>query len=510
MKRALALTLILVLLGGAGLVLANRQVRSQEDQVVVTERILVGDPSLAEDITIYQQVEYDQHIRWDITYKLGEAPETSTVFTFSHDYLDYSGQFTFSGLSAGTTPVYEQGYSNLEAGEVTESYRSVKLERGENLPEELIGVNKAYHELYEETEAGEAGSKIIRLSDYYDYYPLQFMMEVPGFSTWWDWSEAFEYLDTQEGAPRDSRLAINEYFRIPVLEEETLEINIEKQASGQLWSTGYGSTESDSYQPWVLASYTDEAVYFIMNGRSSQGKVMDFSQVPGGYGIYRLPIPQNLTEEETHSPNMVPLGEVTTICSLDPEAVVTCLQVSDDQTRLYLVTIEDGVYYFTVMDLERYEILQKLELASCTNEEYYWNVQSSLYEKENVLILWLGYVDDTGDHFAVLIPQENGTFELEFLTEQAYVFDYAEDHGSFFVFSPETFAWNGEKLAVIERLSNQVHDQQTFCSCAVAIYDATGLVYYNVLDNSLGITSFDSYDCGGNYNTPLRVEWDAE
>lgn len=507
MKRALTLTLVLALLGGIGLAAAAVTVGSQADQVTVSAQILYGDPADAEGLTVHQQVEYDNHIRWDITYQPGEAPAAETEFSFSPTMFHDEYEPYYQGMCIQCLPDYHQSYTSLESGKV--QVNSAKDQYGARA-EELVGINKAYHELYEETEAGEDGTKIIHLADYYDYYPLQFHLNHPNHDTWWNWSLEFDYLASEEGAARDSRLAISEYFRIPVLEEETLELDIRKQADGQLWSTGYGSTDSDSYQIWTRADVTDDAVYFTINNYTTNGRLVDLSLVPGGFGIYRLAVPSDPSEDTKYSPERVPVQEVSAIFSIAPETVVTCLQASEDQTRLYLVTIEDGIYYFTVMDLERYEILQKLELASCSNQDCYWNVQSYLYEKENVLILWLGYVDDVGDHFAVLIPQENGTFELDFLTERAYVFDYTEDHGSFFSFSPETFAWNGEQLAVIERLSNQVHNQQTFCSCAVAIYDASGLVYYSILDNSLGITSFDTYDCDSNYNTPLRVEWDAE
>lgn len=507
MKRALALTLVLVLLGGIGLAAAAVTVGSQENQVTVTEQVFYGDSAEAEGLTVHQQVEYDNHIRWDITYQPGEAPAAETEFSFSPTMFHDEYEPYYQGMCIQCLPDYHQSYTSLESGKV--QVNSAKDQYGARA-EELVGINKAYHELYKETEAGEDGTKIIHLADYYDYYPLQFELDHPNHSTWWNWSLEFDYLASEEGAARDSRLAISEYFRIPVLEEETLELDIRKQADGQLWSTGYGSTDSDNYQMWTRSDYTDDAVYFTINNYTSDGKVMDLSMIPGGYGIYRLAVPSDPSQDAQHIPNKVPVQEVSTIFSLDPATVVTCLQVSEDQTRLYLLTIEDGQHMFTVLDLERCEVLQKMTLGPCSSESSYWDLQFSLYEKENVLILWLGYVDAVGDHFAVLIPQENGTFELDFLTERAYVFDYTEDHGSFFSFSPETFAWNGEQLAVIERLSNQVHDQQTFCSCAVAIYDASGLVYYSVLDNSLGITSFDTYDCDTNYNTPLRVEWDAE
>ena len=507
MKRALVLTLILVLLGGVGLAGAAVTVGGQVDQVTVTAQVLYGDPAVADGLTVHQQIEYDDHIRWDITYRPGEEPVAETEFTFSPITLEYEYEPYYEGMYIQCQPDYDQSYSSLESGEVQTN--PSKDQYGARA-EELLGINKAYHELYEETAAGESGTKTIYLADYYDYYPLQFHLDHPNHSTWWNWSLEFDYLTSEEGDARDSRLAINEYFRIPVLKEETLEIDIEKQANGQLWSTGYSSTDSDNYQMWTRSDYTDDAVYFTINNYTSNGKLADLSLVPGGFGIYRLSVPNNPSEDAQRYSDKVPVEEVSTVFSLDPETVVTCLQVSEDQTRLYLVTIEDGIYYFTVMDLDRYEILQRLEVSDCVNEDYYWNVQSYLYEKENVLILWLGYVDDLGDSFAVLLPQEDGTFELAFMTEQADVYAYVQDHGMYNNFSSQTFDWNGEQLAVVERLSNQIHYQQTICSCAVAVYDESGLVYYSLFDNSLGITSFDTYDCSGNYSVPLRVEWDAE
>lgn len=514
MKRALALSLALTLIALLGIVSASSALSEQEEQVIITEQLLVGDPSDAAGLTVTQRVEYDQSVRWTTDYRPGEPGSEETEFFFGDLYSEESdsSHWYYSGISISSDPGgYDQGYTNLEAGEVPESYRNIKLQQGQTLPDELIGINPAYHKLYIETEDGASGSEIIHLADYFDYYPLQFMIDVPGFDTWWGWTDAYEYLDYEKGAPRDSRLAINDYFRIPVMETETLELTIEKQSDGDLWSTGYGSTDSDSYQPWALAGHTDEAIWFTVNNRSQAGTVMDFSLVPGGYGIYRLPIPQDLTVEEQHLPNAVPLGQVETVCSLEDETVVTALQISLDQTRLYLTTLEEGRYYFSVYALEEFRLLQKTELASTDGISDYWHLQSFFYEQEELLILQLLNTDQGGDLFILLLPQEDDTFSLAFPAARGNIWEHTEHYSSFSNYAPRSFAWNGEKLAVIERLANHsLGNYTTYCCCAVSVFDETGLLYYSIMDHSLGLPTFSNYLCNYSYDDPLSVRWEEQ
>ena len=504
MKRALALTLLLVLLGGVGLASGTVMIGSEADQVTVTEQVFYGQVSEVEGLAVHQQVEYDNHIRWDITYRPGEDPSAETEFTYSPTTFDFNYEGFYNGISISSSLDYAQSYRSLETGQVQDN--SAKSQYGASA-EELVGINRAYHALYEETDAGEEGTKTIRLADYYDYYPLQFELSHPNHSTWWNWSLEFDYLEYEEGEARDSRLAILDYFRIPVLEDETLELSIQKQADGQLWSTGYSSTDSDSYQIWARADYTDDAVYFTINNYTTNGNVMDLSMIPGGFGIYRLGVPVTTMENAEHYPNKVPVQEVSTVFSLDPATVVTALQVSEDQTRLYLLTIEDGQHMFTVLDLETYEVLQKMTLGPCGNESFYWNLECYLYEKDNALIALVGAVADMNNAFCVLLPQADGTFEQAFLTQQESIYRYSEDLNVFTVYSAGSFDWDGTRLAVCDRLSDHSQSRATYCSFAISVYDASGLLYMSGADSSLGITSFDEYDCQPGYLEPLTVEW---
>ena len=161
---------------------------------------------------------YEDYLFWETVYKPGREEEAVTEFAFS------------------ATPVREEAPVDYQ-GVHLENFQEYGLDL--NMQEdEHSGLDRAYYELFQETAPGEEKTRTIRLKDYQEYYFIGGYVEVPMLTVGLGGRMAYQY---SEWTPEMEALA--EYFKIPVLEEETREISITRHRDGDLHGLGGGSTD---------------------------------------------------------------------------------------------------------------------------------------------------------------------------------------------------------------------------------------------------------------------------
>lgn len=465
MRKALALTLVLLVLSAGGLCLAQARVNARRDQVVFTERVLSGDRAAARGITVECRAHYDRRLFWDSTCTLGEEPVTRTQFTFSQAQQYETGMGTYTGVSAYTD---YSGYG-FDSGAA-----------------QVDGISAAYRALFEQTPAGEERTKTINLRDYYDDYPLSVTIGVPGGVLSWE-GERTEGLG--EHGPEQAKIdAFCDFFKIPVLEEEQCRISIEKNVDGSRAGRGWSSAESDRFEMNIKSVVADDACYFIFDSHTGEGKLIDTSQIPGGYGIYRLPYGPGAggaTEIFTEKLSMA--------YPLDPAVERYDLYLSTDKTRLLLLSLEDEAYVLTVVDAATMDPLQRLEIAGRAEGGMIWSV--FLYDDFLALRL-------SDDRLVLLTAAGDGRYGHEFTARVA-----GEDTP---VYSDAVLDWNGERLAVADILMEGEYRNDETCGFYLLVYDASGLLYSGTYDSSLDTgrgTGSYQYDCAPLDNQPLALRW---
>ena len=86
------------------------------------------------------------------------------------------------------------------------------------------------------------------------------------------------------------RPRLGRFFRIPVLQDEYVELGIDKNMDG----TGSGRSissvmEGDRFWMNVESVITDDTCFFWFGNRTDKDRLVDTSRIPGGYGVYMLP-----------------------------------------------------------------------------------------------------------------------------------------------------------------------------------------------------------------------------
>lgn len=443
MRKALIIFILIFAIALSGGVYAFHDASQPRDEVIVSEHLRYGDAAAAEGLSLEMHTTYDYHLFWDIAYTAAQPENTQTAFRASakRDYgdLDYAPM--------GLTLMEE-----LDAWRY-DDFTDVD-------PAELSGLTLAYRELWQEVPAGEERAKEITLKDYIDYYPMGGEVDLPGGNVLFFQEEIYDENSVNAYA------AFNEYFKIPVLENETRYISLGKDANGNICSRGGGTGNSDHYNIWTRCVTLPDAVYFTLNNRSNQGELIDMSLVPGGFGIYRLPY------TVTDGVNEVDFENLSTAKSLDEEFDITFMLADEPQEKIILIGKLGGEIRMLVIDAGSMETLQDILIAD--DSESCW----LYHDGGDFLTLALD-----NNRLALVERQENGEYLLRFVIDDPA-------HGEWYYRHDQlAWAWNGEKLAMSGFRAFDDINNRYVADFFYAVYDETGLLCFVDCDSSLSPNS---------------------
>ncbi len=315
----------------------------EKDNVIITNVFSYGEKSAADRVALNFKSLYKENILWDITYKLKDN-SVNTDFTFyknriPREYESYKGiQLHTSFLQSVVGPHGLDYYNGLE---------------------------KAYQELIESAEPNVEVSKVIYLSDYMEYYPINIEISFPGKNI--DSSSRHSSFD-----PSDEALfqALREFFRIPIIENHKVKLSATVGEDGTLYSSGtakgsgLGENEDD-YGFYADSIITDKECIIFFDNKTELSKSVDTSLIPGGYGIYRLPY----TEKD--GTTVFNIKRLKNVYPINNEYTIYDIDLSEDGKYLYLITKEDDKSVFTVIDPENFEAKERTILTEDKNESCY-------------------------------------------------------------------------------------------------------------------------------------------
>lgn len=502
MRKALVLFALLLVCGAGGVTYAALSIHPARDQVELTESVLYGDAAAAEGLVVESKAHYSNRLFWDTTHVVGAEPDSWTEFSVFTRKVGEEYDHSSSGVTIWSTT--EGDMDEFYNGQDTEDW-------------EPKGIGIALKKLLEETAPGQETYRNVRLADYYDYYPLDVTIDLPGyyfFTVYDEWEEAF---GEEEGARQKAVYdTFTDFFRIPVLEDEEHEVHVGKNESGLLQSWGHGNTgDGPFFQMNVFSTVAGGACYFTFDACASDGEtVVDTSLIPGGYGIYRLDWgyegdPEDIVDGMIiYGGGWIDEDSLEMVYPLEPGIGWEYFDVSEDGSRLYLITEKDGTCTLTVIDTATMETLQQLELVTFGEDG---GSISHVYREED---FWL--VRISGGRIALLRQDDNGLLELQFLA------DYNPEEIPDYSLSYYTTAmdWNGERLAIVTDAYDEQYEAEwgysarySACAYCIAVYDESGeMLYCGRYDTSLKPAGLAPSGEGcawfGQTICPFVVRWD--
>lgn len=489
MKKSFALLLILVVLSGCGIFYAQTTLLEEKDKVVFTETVLYGDKSAAENVTVEMKNCCGGYLFWDSVYDVGTGA-TQTDYEFYSDWQEQNYVYNSEMIEFGLMPDVDLDYVDFQ-----------------DKTQEKTGLYAAFQELYDSMEPGEEADKLVYLKDYMEYYPIQVTINISNDLDFnlWDNVLTTEMEFTQKRKEKEWLLTMREFFKIPVIEDEMINIFMCLDENGNVTGYGAGSRSGaaahgdasfpetvqggDNFLPRMVETIKGEDLFFTFSTKTYNDKTVDTSLIPGGYGIYVLPYDEEKGEIYPEKLEMV--------YALDPNIEIFDLTLDESEENFLLFSFENGKCMLSVIDAETMELKQKLEMPD--DEGYFYH---AYWLQEDFMVVKI-------KDYYVLTRNSDGAFNLEF------TIDDEKTQEIFFDYIPETdmdyfdtsFDWNGEQLIVSRQLFDE--EWEEIPCFYVAVFDKTEILYLGRYDSTLdsGTLGYQFHKCEPNGDYSVSVHW---
>lgn len=499
MKKSFVLLISLLVLAVGVVCYGQTSLLSERDQIEFTENVIYGDKSIVDGVTVEMENHYEEQLFWNSTYVIGETPQIHTDYKFYHskqnenDY-SYRGSMYFNA----------DYYNRLEWIDWNEN--------SEDVPKE--GMALLMKELAEETQSGEEREKLFFLKDYMDYYAFSVDLSSAYASAEDEHRlninlneyELQSYLASGEknNYPKEAieqtkeelewLNAFHEFFKIPVMDTEAAVLSLRKDETGTVtgWGmatagmgTGTGEAaiptlpegkEYDSFYFSTESVVNNKECYFTFYPRTENGELVDTSLIPGGYGIYYLPF--DVQEQEIYP------EKLAMVYALDPTIQVYNLSLDERNGKLLLFTIEEGLVYLSVIDIETMTLVEKFEIGTEESGIGFHKIYDDyMVVDANAIVVF--EIDADGNYKKVLSAPR----------EKLDIYEVDREGATYMPNWDTEFDWNGETLIFANYIFNEVYYPEP--SFYVAAMDETGLVYLASYQSSL--CSTHSYEIDGEY-----------
>ncbi len=461
MRKSLIVLLLAAVLCAGGVLCAHAGVDAARDAVTLDETVLYGDKAALEGLSLRVRTQCGSHLFWDTAYLPGAEPEIGTTFAFSQRRRPEEQRYRYNGVRQSNT----LQFSASSTGDLD--------------MEDMFGLGDVLSDVASRTEPGATHREMVHLRDYYEYFPLDLQVSLPGIS--YRRSQGEVNRGTQEELVIQ---ALEDFFRFPVPEELLVDIRVEKNASGGVSAVEVNAQEGADLEliPHMESLVTDTDCYIYFPG-SAEKKV----SLPEGCGIYRLPY----AVEKGRT--FVDVDALRMAFPLEHGVYMDALEVSKDESELFLITVEDEKYVLTVIDIPTMQEKQRLELFDVAAE----SAQYLLYQ---------------GDDFLVFCSGEEALVLVEQLPDGSYSIALSLPEGSAKL--PERYRapsidWDGSKLAWA---GFQIYENfyREKCGFYLQVYDGTGLLFSGRYDSSLDDpepAEYSALRCSPMDVDPLIVSW---
>ncbi len=465
MRKSLAAFILLFFISAGALIYGASAVNLRQDRVQVTEETVLGDRQAASDVTVTRNVHCYNRLMWSIA-KTGENPP-DTDFTFSQSPVYRERQRKFGGLQADMALNFGVG----STGGIDDA--------------DLCGWEEAVAEAASGVPAGGKGSKVLKLRDFREEFYLNASLDIPANNIVWD--HGGEYYETNLGSAEEFLSEkFSESFRIPVPENLTANVEVEKNKDGELVDVNF-SGDGDYWLYLNCISVADETgCWFDFSVVSEEGTV-EGAGYPQGRGVYVIPY-------EIENGAAVLTEDIWELfCPLDDGAQTLWMGFSADKGKILLLTAENGKYIFTALDKQTGEKLQELELMDCGED------LSLLlpYQGED----FLTFVDVSGE--LRVVTEDKGVYSLGLGGSGGSFFEVLNDDG---LYNEIAMDCDGEKLAVA--MGRYSLPEEEFCGWYLGVIDGTGVTYIGRSQVSLDTDNrnlYSNYQCRGQSDGSLEV-----
>ncbi len=363
---------------GAGFVMAS--IGEEEKTVSFTERTLYGDRSLLDGLHI------------ELCYALyesvsAEGLEPGAVWLNELEFTSDSFQKTTNHFF--TKDYWSDQRLNISHYSKTSGFIYAPYIDSDAIP------NMEYDKVY-------------RFRDYEQYYDI----DLHNFS-----NHTLDSLNQQR--LKESLDLLEQKFRIPIYEDSVFHYTATVSGIEEFKEDSEG-WYGDRYWAEINAVESDNYCMLWFNNKTAHGNYVDASEMPGGYGVYIVPVSrkQKKGKKLCQCVTEYKSEEFENICPINPEFLILDVQITGDEKTALILTSENHFCYLTAVDIQSKTQKGRIKLFKIGENEYRWSDRDVMY-----------YTD---------IP--NGLFDSVVCTEQGLVVEY--DYTIYFANPNADGEWN--------------------------------------------------------------------
>ena len=469
MKKALAMFLVLAVLFTSGAVWTFADAYKEQDNVIFTENTAYGDIKYADGIDVTRRT-FLGKAEWLSTCSINDGEVTSEAdFNYHNFGIDYGDGPDYDSIWLSTV-----GYPDFSG--------FVRNDK------ELTAERKKLQDDFDEQTKDSLDNPVtvtFKLRDYYEYYPI-------GLSIWLP-EKTNIYGEADYEFDLDIINQFREFFKIPVPDSEvtTVTAAVSYGGGGKI-STVVEKTNNFAFS--TKYAICDSAAYFTFDNKfpNTEEKI-DTSLIPGGYGIYRLPYDKSTDEDLINDTvhTKVHADRLEMVYALDEDNYVLDMMPSFDKTQIYLLTKEEGKYYFTVIDEKTMKDYQKFELEVRADDD-----SLSFHSAYDGYMVITCYDNESGSN--ILLYEVN----------EGYHEKKADIYTTYTIFDSK-LCWDGERLAAVKkydvvRENTELwghYELQYTCGFTLTVFDSEKVLYCGKYKSSLDAGAdkkgYSSYFCSG-------------
>ena len=507
MKKTLVILMGLFAFSLAVIVFAGATLGIGIENAEFKETVIYGDVSEVEGVIVRRSLKWENLMYWNTSYTVGDSEGTKTDYNCylyeKADSYEYS-EPVLSFMDPYTTPILDPDVEPKEP------------------------LQKALFDFFKEAPNGETTHKMISLKNYTEYYAFDLSVNMDGFSFWIEEQYAEEFAADEDTRKQYEVLEhFNDFFKIPVIEQEYYRIGVKKSEDGQLlgyycrtenltfhsgdieWETEFPDN-ADSFQFNVHAIAVGDTCYFTFCPYTLGGTLVDTSLIPGGYGVYSFKYDDQSIDKDSLKLEYV----------LEPtESVELRLDAQKENLLVFYESKGQSAEkesYLTVLDLQTMKEKQTVLYGRTKAEQgtgCYWIYDDFMVAKYNNM------------EAAVLSRKDDGTFQLEYVVSAR-----TEVSGTTnFLSRKNSFDWDGEKLLVaganqtieesyVPQKNNYINpitgkDMVEYsayiaeCSFFIGVFDRDGIRYYGEYACSLDTDWYSQKNCTATNMEQIEVSW---
>ena len=438
MKRVLCFLLVLLLLGASLVTVTGVALVKESDNVTFTVIDEWGDRRNLQGVTADMEFTHNEKLNWSVEFTpLGE---TKTEYEYNTIVSNKGEAYRLYGITNANYNLLDLKNDNWQLKSDIEALKD------------------------EAVNDGDIRTMTFRMKDYFEYYPVNFNFSVDEMSVSWytamgyDDVGSYSFSGISYSRGNSFLQAMRDFLKIPVHEDDVREIRIHRHEGG---TYSYGGAYSGSFDFDFYNAVFSDMIYFTFRNeiaKHDQGeekRVVDTSLIPGGYGIYALPLTENDVKYE----------EMKTVYSIPASATVRALMKNEERNELYLALHENGKYVLHVIDIATMTDISVIELFDFHEDGY---VHVNQYED------FLVFIKNSVD-FNVVKRTEDGKYESALTGAMPPEIIADRDYFS----GNSRFAFDGERLVVLV-IEDSGYEEISILSIQpdVMVFTKDGLQYY--------------------------------